>query len=116
MIAEACMMFHWTVDQILKMPARQFFAVKKAAQEISIKQKSMHYGYLCDIEGISIYTPEYFKEIKNYFRSMNPDVPKKVMGRVYDLGKKEEGERAADILKSHFKTMAKLQGLNYNGE
>lgn len=70
--AEACLMFGWTADQVLNMPATRFFSLLQSARKISQRKEAEKYVAECDIASISLGDSEYYEKIRKvfYFRAI----------------------------------------------
>lgn len=55
------------------MPARQFFAIYKEATEQEAGEQAAHYVNLCDIQSVSLATPEYFEKMRSLFYNRTSD-------------------------------------------
>lgn len=73
MVAEACLIYGWMPDHVLKMNARMFFALFRSGKKISDKKKAQEYVSLCDIAAISFQDPKYLSEIRMHFYNMSVD-------------------------------------------
>lgn len=73
LLAEACLLYHWTAENCLLMPALRFFAVLKAGRKMKGKMDAQHYSELCDIMAIPMCTGEYQKNLKSFYSDRASD-------------------------------------------
>lgn len=107
----------WSVEYVLKMPARRFFALRKALYEVKREEKYSGLMDLCDVQFISVAQNGYHQELKDYYRGiLDPEWPKKRLNtRHFDMDNDDERQRAANILAATFKQKARLMGLATDG-
>lgn len=107
------MEFGWTVEYILRMPARRFFSVRKSMIAIERERRINNYIELCDIHFIPACSDKYGEALKEYYRAaLNPDRARRMANpRVFMSDVREDSTAAAKILKATFDQKARLMGL-----
>lgn len=120
MIAEVCKEFGWTVDYILKMPVRQFFAIRNSMYQLSNEESAMKYIELCDIQAIAIGDARYYSELRSSYRNRlidTDDIERKnrreSSPRCFKADDMNDMEIVKGIMKDAFRQKAKLSGLAY---
>lgn len=75
MLTHVCRETGWTVEYVLSMPARRFYAMRLEMLRQDQKEKANFLYDLCDVSAISIADSKYFEEAKTYFRQsmMDPE-------------------------------------------
>ncbi len=100
-----CKEFGWTVEYVLKMPARRFFAMRTETINYERKSRANFLLDLCDVAAIPLCNADYYKEVKSYFRDAAMDVAERKrvqrMNRhVFDADDPIDSKRAAEALKA----------------
>lgn len=67
MTVEAMRLFNWSVDQILNMPARRFFALLEEGRKQKIQDEARQHVALCDIVSIGLGDAQYFEKVRAVF-------------------------------------------------
>jgi len=98
MIAEAMMTFGWNLEQSLQMPVRAFFALSKAARELTEERNAAFYIEMCDIVVCATGQTEYHRDIRAlYQKRLMKDKPLPLPPSV-DLTNKEQTMKALGAL------------------
>lgn len=107
----------WTVEYVLHMPARRFFALKKCMFDLMREEKYSNLMDLCDIGLISVAQPGYAQELKDFYRSSyDPEWSKKRLNsRCFAMDNEEDRKKVDAILSATFRQKAQLMGLATNG-
>lgn len=117
MIFEVCKETGWSIEYILEMPVRRFFAIRKSMYEIKREEHYNKLMELCDIQFIGVAKPNYYQELRDFYRSqIKPDQAKKRLNiRQFDSENEGDRRKVDDILQATFRQKAKLMGLKLNG-
>lgn len=71
-LARACMIFGWSANDCLEMPASRFFAFLRAGAEIEQTRDNTMFVALCDVSSISLGNPKHYENVRNAFISRVP--------------------------------------------
>jgi len=66
-VAGACLMFSWTPEQVMAMPASRFYAVLEAGRKLDIRVKALDHVAKCDIASIALGDAEYYQNVRKAF-------------------------------------------------
>jgi len=109
-----CREFGWTVDHILEMPARRFFAVRKSLFEIKKEERYLSLMDQCDVQSIALGDGKYYNEVKNMYKA-NIAPPKRIEKqnnpRLFVADDPADSARFEAIMRSAFQTKARCEGI-----
>jgi hypothetical protein len=98
-VTEICLLFGWTDEHALSIPARRFFAMLQSGRKMKSKERLHLLADLTDIASIPIYTPEFSKQLReHYLKSAHPEY-QFTKGIVMDAAGPEAGAILADIFR-----------------
>lgn len=103
MFAEVCMDYGWTLNYVLEMPAKQFFAMAKAAREVREERVNMFLFELCDVVPTATGVSEYHKEIRKVYFNRVMNLKGHNPQGVYDAADPNQGLAAAMKLAKAFR-------------
>lgn len=63
------MLFSWTPEQCLKMPARRFFSVIRAGRQLDHEKSALRYFEMTKVSQCSNSSVQYIHELQNHYRS-----------------------------------------------
>jgi hypothetical protein len=61
------MLYGWTPDECLNMPATRFFAMLKAGQDLSYERDSRILMELCDVAAIALADGKYVEDLRGVY-------------------------------------------------
>jgi hypothetical protein len=93
------MVYGWTIDHVLNMPAVHFFLFLKHAVETKQRDFNRLLFELCDIVAISVCKDagDYHRDLKNVYRERLSDKPP-TKGRVLDAADPKSAQILASLL------------------
>jgi hypothetical protein len=94
MVAEVCGFYGWTLEYVLNMPARSFFAMRRASFDILGDQFNRLYLGLCDVAAIPLTNHKYVEELKTMYLSRSGIKAEKKAAHFFDA----KDPRAAEVL------------------
>lgn len=83
-MSEMCLLYGWTLDFCLKMPARTFFAMLKAGRKLDAQKKYSFMADLSDVSAVPLYLPEYHSKLRDYYLSLAYPINKSKNENVFD--------------------------------
>jgi hypothetical protein len=105
LITYLCKEMGWTVEYVLNMPARRFFAMLIELKEQHRKQSAAFLYDLCDVAAIAICDVKYLKELKGYYKNLQNETWSEPLfnknpRRVFKADDPKESKAAANVLKA----------------
>lgn len=91
------MNFGWTVEYVLAMPVRRFFAMAKAARKMKEDDRNMLLFELCDVMVCSTGVKDYHEKLSGVYwnrLSFNKENAPKKASAAYDISEREQGIKA----------------------
>lgn len=67
LVTEALLLFGWTPEIVLNMPARRFFALLAEGRRQKIALRAAEHVALCDISSIGLGDAKYYEETRKVF-------------------------------------------------
>lgn len=94
-------MYGWTMDYVLEMPARSFFAMKEAGRKIHAE----HMAEMCQVAAVSWAGKEYTQDLIKHYNGIAIDFKRSPQGAIV---MDATDPKAAAILNSTFKQKLKV--------
>lgn len=66
-LAEACLLYGWSVDECLEMPVTRFYAMLNAGREVRYRQESKLLMELCDVSSIALGDSKHYSELRSAY-------------------------------------------------
>lgn len=66
-VAEGCLLYAWTPEHILGMPAIRFFALLTAGRKLYSKREAWRTIQAIDAASVSLGDSKYFEELRRYY-------------------------------------------------
>ncbi len=67
LVTEALLLFGWTPDEVLNMPARRFFALMREGRKQKRQNEAARDVAACDIASIALGEAKYFEDVRKVF-------------------------------------------------
>lgn len=64
------MLYKWTPEHVLGMPAVRFFALLQSGRKLDAKQRAWESVRSCDIASIALGDAKYYQELRKHYETM----------------------------------------------
>jgi hypothetical protein len=102
-----CMLYRWSVDECLSMPAKRFFAMRRAGHKVRKQFITPILAELVDIARVPNLAPKSVQKMREAYLREAAGVKIQKKGAAMD----PLDQHTKNVLLSHFKTAKRLRGL-----
>lgn len=96
-MTEALLLFGWSPDVVLNMPARRFFALLSEGRKQKVAADAAQHVALCDISSIGLGDAKYYEETRKVFLNRALGKEGKPVSRALDPTAPETVELITDL-------------------